>query len=115
MRAAAILAVMLASPVAAQDCDGTTAEMIDCGARSLDLADGELNAVYKRVMHEAQAGGYAEEVRAAQRLWIPYRDAACAAEAAPYDGGSSQPLIRISCLTRMTEARTEELRMFSMN
>jgi uncharacterized protein YecT (DUF1311 family) len=54
-------------------------------------------------------------LRKAQRLWIPYRDAACEAAAAPYQGGTIQPLIRLGCLTDLTETRTKELRSMIFN
>ncbi len=112
-QAAWLVAAMLLSlpqPASAEDCDGTTAQMIACGSPNLDRADAELNGAYKVAMQNARAMGFADKLRNAQRLWIPFRDAACAAEAAPHDGGSIQPLIRIGCLTGMTEQRTQDLR-----
>lgn len=102
-------------PGAAQGCDGTTLEMIDCGMTQLQTEDRALNAAYGTALAQAEAGGYAEQLRTAQRLWIPYRDAACAAEAAPYAGGSIHPLIVISCVTKLTQDRTRDLRLFDMN
>jgi uncharacterized protein YecT (DUF1311 family) len=100
---------------AAQGCDGNTLEMIDCGMALLQTEDRALNAAYNTALTNAEAGGYVEQLRTAQRLWIPYRDAACAAEAAPYLGGSIHPLIVISCVTKLTQDRTRDLRLFDMN
>lgn len=95
----------------AQGCDGTQSEMNTCSASSYQQADARLNEIYKEAASAAKAtGGEAPALlRSAQRAWITYRDAACAAEAAPYEGGSIQPLIRTSCLKKLTERRTADL------
>ncbi|MBE9639468.1 DUF1311 domain-containing protein [Salipiger pacificus] len=107
--------LFLAEPAAAQ-CSAaqTTLEMRDCAGQEYGAADAELNAVYAQVKSTASAEVMAQ-VRAAQRAWIPFRDAACAAEAAPYAGGSIQPQIQISCLTRLTRRRSEDLRALLPN
>ena len=46
----------------------------------------------------------------AQRAWIAYRDAECEISALSEKGGSLEPLMRFSCLARVTEARTGELK-----
>ncbi|MEL7255598.1 MAG: lysozyme inhibitor LprI family protein [Pseudomonadota bacterium] len=117
MRCAAIVlaAGLVPAMAQAQDCSGTTADMAACGSAEFQLADAELNAVYGRAMAAAERGGFAADLRAAQRLWIPYRDAACHVEAAPYAGGSIAPLIFVGCLTRLTEERTQGLRLIYEN
>jgi uncharacterized protein YecT (DUF1311 family) len=111
----AFVVLVASGPAVSQSCDGTTAEMRECGAALLERADAELNAVYRQAMTQAKAGGYDDTLRKAQRLWIPYRDAACEAAAAPYQGGTIQPLIRLGCLTDLTETRTKELRSMIFN
>ncbi|WP_226621850.1 lysozyme inhibitor LprI family protein [Alloyangia pacifica] len=87
----------------------TTVEMRACRGQEYEAADAELNAVYGQLKATA-SDEVMTQVRAAQRAWIPFRDAACLAEAAPYEGGTIQPLIHVSCLTRLTQRRSEDLR-----
>ncbi len=105
------LAMMLPAALRAQDCDEPQSQMNICSAKSYQQADARLNDIYKQAVASATAsGGEAPALlRTAQRAWITYRDAACAAEAAPYEGGSIQPLIRTSCLKKLTERRSADL------
>lgn len=101
-------------------CDdpGTTARMVECADAAFRAADARLNAVYRDVMarlkavDEAAGDGAdrAGKLRAAQRAWIPLRDAQCTLEAAAAYGGTLAPVLEIGCRTRMTEDRTEALR-----
>ncbi|WP_081536135.1 lysozyme inhibitor LprI family protein [Rhodovulum sp. P5] len=89
----------------------TQAEMNQCAASAYTAADAELNAVWpgaKQAMDQMGAGALLLD---AQRKWIAFRDAACAAERAPFEGGSIAPLIHYDCLKRLTERRTEDLRL----
>ncbi|WP_353472842.1 lysozyme inhibitor LprI family protein [Salipiger sp. H15] len=111
----AAAALFLADAAAAQCSNAqTTVEMRDCAGREYAAADAELNAVYAQLKASASEPVMAQ-VRAAQRAWIPFRDAACTAEAAPYEGGTIQPLVEVSCLTRLTRRRSEDLRALLPN
>lgn len=111
------LAGLVASTTLAQDVDCTKAytqfDMNVCADRDYQAADAELNAAWTEAEATADAVGAGPALLDAQRKWIAYRDAACEAEAAQYDGGSIQPLIRLTCLTRLTEQRSTDLREFS--
>ncbi|MEL6785010.1 MAG: lysozyme inhibitor LprI family protein [Pseudomonadota bacterium] len=112
--------------VAAQDIDcnnaTSTVEMKFCAGEELDRADAALNATWKRAMGHARtadadwlpdgAPSRVELLRDAQRKWIPYRDAACEAQATKYYGGTGQTLELVVCLTAMTKQRTRELQTF---
>jgi uncharacterized protein YecT (DUF1311 family) len=116
IRWALALLFLSAAPAVAQDCGSdnlTQQEMNDCAAETLAYADEELNAVWDSAISYAEGAGVDDMLRDAQRLWIGYRDAACAAEAALYEGGSIAPLIYAECLTRLTVARTDDLLFFA--
>ncbi len=82
-----------------------------CLADEYHKADADLNAAYQAALaHSTDAMGAL--LRDAQRAWIPFRDAACQAEAEFMRGGSGEAMLWFGCLARMTEARTEELRIF---
>lgn len=113
----ALLAGLFASSTLAQDVDCAKAytqfDMNVCADQDYKAADAELNAAWTEAKATADAVGAGPALLDAQRKWIAYRDAACKAEAAQYEGGSIQPLIRLTCLTRLTERRSTDLREFS--
>jgi uncharacterized protein YecT (DUF1311 family) len=80
--------------------------------RILKKADIELNQVYGEAIKTAKETYTAQDVRNlrnAQRLWIAYRDAACNAEDALFEGGSGGPAAHSECLIRLTRERISAL------
>lgn len=111
------IAVLLAgAPVrlAAQDGEDacpqarTQRDLNVCAAQELARADSVLNARYQRLVRTMPAPQL-ELLRTSQRAWIRFRDAECAYRASAYAGGSMQPMVRSSCLARLTEVRAAEL------
>jgi uncharacterized protein YecT (DUF1311 family) len=111
-----------ASSVQAQaaDCDDamTQMEMNDCAAEEFAAADADLNAAYQEARAamqqidrnlDASQRGAESALRAAQRAWISFRDAACAAEGFQMRGGSAEPLVIYGCLSRLSEQRAQDL------
>lgn len=110
----------------AQDinCDNPTTqvEMTGCAALDFEAADASLNTAYRNAVQAAkEMDGYVpgleptheEMLRDAQRTWIPFRDAACAAESNIARGGTLQNQLFFMCLTRLTEQRTDDLWFFT--
>jgi uncharacterized protein YecT (DUF1311 family) len=90
----------------AQSCDGSTPEMVNCLAAKTAQWDKRMNAAYQKALGDA-ATQQREQLRAAQRLWIQYRDANCL-----YYGLGEGTIARVDageCLRSMTEARAREL------
>lgn len=87
-------------------------DMNQCAGIAYDEADAELNRVWGELRERRGEGHSWDPILEAQRAWIPFRDAHCESVAAPYEGGSIQPLIRSTCLTDVTEQRTAQLRDF---
>lgn len=108
----------------AQDVDCSTQDsqmaLNICSGRDAEAADATLNEVWSALRTKTRAFDaeanipegerISDQLLAAQRAWIKYRDGQCNAEGAQYYGGSIRPLIANTCATRMTEARTKELR-----
>jgi uncharacterized protein YecT (DUF1311 family) len=84
-------------------------QMNMCADKRFKAADAALNRAYNELASKLEADARAR-LKTAEVSWLKYRDDNCEYEAAPFDGGSMQPLIRSSCYERMTKARTEELR-----
>jgi uncharacterized protein YecT (DUF1311 family) len=89
-----------------QDCGVSTPEMVDCLNAQTAQWDKRLNAGYKAALDAAQ-GKQREQLRAAQRLWIQYRDANCTYYS--MGEGSIARIEAAACMQRMTKARAEEL------
>lgn len=120
----ATLVLCLARPPQAQaqvpDCAQavTQLDLNLCAEADWQRADRDLNEAYAAAMDllkswegdlpENLRGG-PETLRTAQRAWISYRDAACAAEGYAMRGGSAEPLLVYGCLARLTEARARDL------
>lgn len=118
MRAFA-LAALLASfgPHLAQAAD-TCADAKDqtsmnmCADTAFKEADRALNAQYAAtrkaiVAYDAEGD---KLLITAQRAWVAFRDAHCAATSFAFKGGSMEPMVRASCLATTTEARTAQLK-----
>lgn len=114
--------IVLATPVAAQQADCTSAvtqiELNSCAEQEWSRADTALNKAYQNAMADLKRtladrpDDRATEtalLRDAQRAWIAFRDANCAVAGYPMRGGSAEPLLIYACLRDMTLARTEDL------
>ena len=106
----------------AQDIDCANAqvqlEMTFCAERDWKVADADLNKAYaaaQTMMKAVDADlpkdqqGASDNLRAAQRAWVTFRDAACAAEGYPSRGGSIEPMIIYICRARLTQSRAADL------
>jgi uncharacterized protein YecT (DUF1311 family) len=88
-----------------RSCDGSTAEMVECLKAQTAQWDKRMTIAYQQAMKNA-AAAQRDQLRAAQRLWIQYRDANCL-----YYGMGEGTIARVDageCLRRMTEARARE-------
>jgi uncharacterized protein YecT (DUF1311 family) len=90
----------------AQSCDGNTFEMVECLKGRTAQWDKRMNVAYQQALNDAMPQ-QRDQLRAAQRLWIQYRDANCL-----YYGLGEGTIARIDagdCMRSMTEARAREL------
>jgi uncharacterized protein YecT (DUF1311 family) len=90
----------------AQSCDGNTFEMVECLKGKTAQWDKRMNVAYQQALNDAMPQ-QRDRLRAAQRLWIQYRDANCL-----YYGLGEGTIARIDageCMRSMTEARAREL------
>jgi uncharacterized protein YecT (DUF1311 family) len=94
-------------------CDqNSTVEIVECLAGRIAAWDRRLNAAYRKAV-DAMAGGQRDKLRAAQRLWIQYRDANCAVYAA--GEGSIRRIEAALCMRNMTAWRALEFEQFGGN
>lgn len=79
-----------------------------CAGAAYERADAAMNVAYAKLMK--QIGPKTKDgLLAAQKAWLPFRDASCALEAMGVEGGSMQPQVHADCLARATAARTKTL------
>ena len=89
-----------------KSCDGNTFEMVECLKAQTAQWDKRMTIAYQHAMKDA-VPQQREQLRAAQRLWIQYRDANCL-----YYGMGEGTIARIDageCMRNMTQARAKEL------
>ena len=87
--------------------DRSTAEMVDCIDAETKVQDKALNATYQKIMTDLNDRQKAN-LKAAQRAWITYRDAWCAAQQ-DSDWGSISTIVANNCVLDETIRRTIEL------
>jgi len=88
-----------------QSCDGNTYQMVECLKGKTAQWDKRLNVAYQKAVQDAQPA-QRDQLRAAQRLWVQYRDANCL-----YYGMGEGTIARLDageCMRSMTEARAKE-------
>lgn len=82
----------------------TQAEINTCAEAEYQAADAELNQVYQALVSQLSESDRAM-LTTAEESWIAYRDSNCDFEQSLFAGGSIQPSVYYSCLTRMTNER----------
>lgn len=90
----------------------TTIGISACIQAETAVWDTLLNETYKRVRSELRARGGAlpDQLLAAQRAWITYRDAECALDYARWGDGSIRTIVGANCMMLETAERALELR-----
>ena len=102
----ALASTVRAADEADQSCDGNTYQMVECLKAKTAQWDKRLNAAYQKALGTA-SDKQREQLRAAQRLWVQYRDANCL-----YYGMGEGTIARLDageCMRSLTEARAKEL------
>jgi uncharacterized protein YecT (DUF1311 family) len=85
-----------------------TVAMENCFDKAYKVADGELNQRYSQISKVLQPDDL-QRLKAAQRVWIQFRDATCTAESNLYNGGTASAPAYSACLEELTRLRTADL------
>ena len=109
--AAAMLALVSVADAGDQgdpeaSCNGNTFQMVECLKAKTAQWDKRMTIAYQQALKDA-VPAQPDQLRAAQRLWIQYRDANCL-----YYGLGEGTIARLDageCMRSMTEARAKEL------
>jgi uncharacterized protein YecT (DUF1311 family) len=81
-------------------------EIVDCVGAMTKSWDQRLNTAYKNLMQRIDAG-QREPLKAAQRLWVQYRDANCRFYAS--QDGTIRQIQAAECVRALTQDRALEL------
>lgn len=87
----------------------TTAAMLNCANIQYEKAQQDLHQVYQTLLTKQDAIGRTK-LQAAQAAWLQYRKANADFSADAARGGTAAPLLEVTALTDMTQARTAELK-----
>ena len=85
-----------------------TIAMENCFDKAYKAADSGLNQTYSQISKVLQPDDI-ERLKAAQRLWIQFRDATCTAESNLYSGGTASAPAYSACLEEVTRQRAADL------
>lgn len=100
----------------------TQMDMTLCAEQDFESADQALNISYQAAIEMMQSidadlpkpeQGAVEALKAAQRAWILVRDNTCLAEGYGWAGGSGRAMVELSCKSRLTKSRTEDLNILA--
>lgn len=118
----ALVVALAASPASlAQHMNATTApcqkpaanaETAQCFAEAAKAADEKLNQTYgsvRKYLSSANRSEDEEALQKAQRLWIAFRDANCAAVRGLYGNGTGGAVNYLACMEAQTRQRTADL------
>ena len=108
------LALLVAAPQ-------TQAQMTQSAATAYVRADAEMTRAWKvtyahmkrrdaQYISRGGGFGYAAALLESQRAWLKFRDTECVIEGGEFAGGSMQAMAMSSCRTRLTNARTAQLK-----
>ena len=87
----------------------TQSEMNQEARTDLEIADAELNKVYK-ALRSKLSDDEKNRLKEVQLSWLKYRDKNAEFEASLYEGGSIAPMVHAGSLTTSTVLRTEQLK-----
>jgi uncharacterized protein YecT (DUF1311 family) len=110
-------------------CDKAVSQMAlnQCSGEQYRKSDARLNAVYAKALtvmgydlDDARAHNNKQKetyertainkLKAAEKVWIQYRDLHCDAASQQYAGGSMRSMVESDCLKRTTDHRIEDIK-----
>jgi uncharacterized protein YecT (DUF1311 family) len=95
-------------PKQEDNCCCTTYDTNACLTKVIKKLDVDLNAAYEEAMKRSI---HPDKLRAAERLWLRYRDSQCDYESKEYEGGTIAGQIGGFCITRLTRQRIDHLKL----
>jgi uncharacterized protein YecT (DUF1311 family) len=85
-----------------------TVEVYNCFQLAATSADKRINQTYNKILAKLSPNEQ-NALRDAERLWVQFRDATCAAERGLYDGGTAARVAFVACIEEETRLREIDL------
>ena len=85
-----------------------TVAVENCFEKAYKAADSHLNQTYSQISSVLPSDDV-QRLKAAQRLWIEFRDATCTAESHLFNGGTASAPAYSACLEELTRQRVADL------
>jgi uncharacterized protein YecT (DUF1311 family) len=87
----------------------TTVQIEGCAEHKIVATDKTIDALNAKIFTKLTKTGRADFI-ATNTDWVKYRNAACAAEASIYSGGTIQPVAYADCLVSIDASHVTELK-----
>lgn len=112
------VALLALADARAVDCANavTTPDMNECAAREQKVVEAKLNRTYQQLLkdlNDPDSAGTKKKLVAAQRAWVKFREADCAAVYEHHSGGTIRNLVYSGCMRGRAEQRITELEAFN--
>jgi len=94
----------------------TTPDMNECAAREQKVVEANLNRTYQQLLkdlNDPDSAATKKKLVVAQRAWVKFREADCAAVYEHYAGGTIRNLMHSGCMRGRAEQRIKELGAFN--
>lgn len=85
-------------------------QISDCSYDNWEIADAELNRLWRVLKPAADAQGQGAALLGQQRAWLAERDRRCEAERDQFQGGSIAPQVYWTCMEECTLERNRDFR-----
>lgn len=86
--------------------------MSECGSKKYEIADGELNRVYKQLM-SSLGQDKKVAIKKEQIQWIKEKESKCSEAGKEFEGGTMEPIMIQDCQVKMTEERLAYLKSYA--
>lgn len=106
-----LVLTLLSGTAIAQDnpCSNKTGmDMKECYDNEFKKADSELTKVYKQLLKRDSR--HKKQLVKTELNWIKWKDYECEYQSLMVEGGTAQPLLIQTCLTKLTKERTAHLK-----
>lgn len=90
----------------------TQAETTNCAILYSQASNKKLNQIYQQLRASLKGSQREKLLVDAQLAWLNFRDANCAFEKSPFEGGSIATTIYYGCIDEMTKQRANKLEKY---
>jgi uncharacterized protein YecT (DUF1311 family) len=90
----------------------STLELEGCAEKAILVADAQINALAKTIFGRLADDAAKKDFVAAQKAWVAFRKADCAAVSDKYEGGTLAGVLDAQCQADRSKQRVKDLKAF---